>query len=337
MKRLRVGFWSAMEFWRMVRRAGAEPEAMSQEERVFGARDRGISERVRAALALCGAEGPLEVVVPSAPERIHSSLVRNRVWGGPTPERSLVRLGGGVDVFRAPAMFTQLATLLDEVGLAEVAYELTGTYVVDPGSGDGFGEAPALTTVSELVTYASAAKALGVRGATRAVGALSLVVDGSHSPRESVVAIMLATGRSRGGAGVSGFRMNVTVHLPEDLASRVGQRVICPDFSWPNGTVGEYDSDMFHRGPRARARDERKRRAYQSVGMDCLTMTRGTFQSNDELDFLFDDLEKSLGLRRSPPNEHMLAARYELRERLFGPELDEEALLSLGAGSPWDA
>lgn len=334
MKELRIGFESALAFWRAARRAGAEPEAMDQGERVFGARDRGIAERVGSARALCGVEGSLDVAVPSASDRINSEHVRNRVWRGPVSERTLVRLGNGVEVFRPAAMLVQLGTVLDEIDLAEVAYELAGTYVVNPDADHGFGEAPALVTVSELRAYASAAKALGTRGAARAASALELVADGSNSPRETDVAILLSLGRARGGAGAPGFRMNVNVHLPEGLVSVIGQRIVRPDFSWPNGTVGEYDSDDFHRTPQARARDERKRRAYQSVGMDCITMTAATFQSNAELDLLISDLEGSLGLRRNPPNARMLAARRQLRERLFGPESMDAALAALNAGAP---
>ena len=130
MKELRIGFESALAFWRAVRRAGAEPEAMDQGERVFGARDRGIAERVGSARALCGLEGSLDVVVPSASDRINSEHVRNRVWRGPVSERTLVRLGNGVEVFRPAAMLVQLGSVLDEIDLAEVAYELAGTYVV---------------------------------------------------------------------------------------------------------------------------------------------------------------------------------------------------------------
>ena len=108
MKELRIGFESALAFWRAVRRAGAEPEAMDQGERVFGARDRGIAERVVSARALCGLEGSLDIVVPSASDRINSEHVRNRVWRGPVSERTLVRLGNGVEVFRPAAMLVQL-------------------------------------------------------------------------------------------------------------------------------------------------------------------------------------------------------------------------------------
>lgn len=123
--------------------------------------------------------------------------------------------------------------------------------------------------------------------------------------------------------------MNAPVALPDRLASMVGQKTIVPDFSWPNGTVMEYDSDQEHQSPATRARDERKRRAYRAEGMDCLTLTNGILRSNHELNLFCEELEKSLGLRRTPASERMLVRRRELRQRLFGLETESAALLEL--------
>ena len=84
-------------------------------------------------------------------------------------------------------------------------------------------DAEPLATMEELRAYASAARALGVRGAARAVRALGLMPDNSNSPKESCVGILLALPRVRGGAGVPGFRMNVTIRLPEELADTLGR------------------------------------------------------------------------------------------------------------------
>ena len=63
--------------------------------------------------------------------------------------------------------------------------------------------------------------------------------------------------------------------------------------------------------------------------MDCITMTKGTFRSNAELNLLVGDLEGSLRLQRRPPTARILEARARLRERLFGPESEEAALEAL--------
>ena len=126
--------------------------------------------------------------------------------------------------------------------------------------------------------------------------------------------------------GASGNRQ------PYALADQIGQSVIKPDFSWHNGTVVEYDSEQEHSTPAARARDERKRRAYQSVGMDCLTLNNDILRSNERYNWFAGELEHSLGIYRKGISSAMAERRRELRERLFGPETEEAALAALSLG-----
>lgn len=330
MRELRVGFESALDFWRAARVAAPGRTVEEPGGKVYGARELSLSGQVSLACSLCCTTEPLDVVVGEAGDRINSERVTNHVWSAPLADKHLVSLGDGVRVSRPAALFTQLALIMDEVDLARVGYELCGSYAIEPDSERGFVDGiPALTDVAELLGYARAARALGVRGAARAVEALGVVTGGSRSPRETDAAVFLSRTRAHGGAGVPGFQMNVPIHLPEELAEALGQSTTSPDFSWGNGTVGEYDSDEFHRTPADRARDERKRRAYQAVGLDCVTMTSETFRSNAALDLFVADLEHSLGLHRNPPSEKMLAARRSLRERLFGPEDTASAIRSL--------
>lgn len=252
------------------------------------------------------------------------------MWRGPLTREHLVDLGQGVSVCVMPAVFSQLAYSFDEISLAEIAYEMTGTYGIAPWEDDGaHARLEPLVDVAGLCGYATSARLLGVRGARRACAALDIVVPGSNSPRETDTAIFLSLGRGGGGLGAAGFKMNAPVALPDRLASMVGQKTIVPDFSWPNGTVMEYDSDQEHQSPATRARDERKRRAYRAEGMDCLTLTNGILRSNHELNLFCEELEKSLGLRRTPASERMLVRRRELRQRLFGLETESAALLEL--------
>ena len=331
MKPLCVGFGSALSFWRAARLATQAPRADAPEGRIYGARELTLGEQVGRARDLCCIDDPLDAVVSDEASRLgRRGDVCSRVWAGPLLERHLLSVGDGISICRPVVMFAQLATSMDEISLAEVAYELAGNYALAPDSQRGFeSDVGPLVTVEELRAYASAAHALGVRGAARALRALELVADNSNSPQESCVGVLLALSRARGGVGVPGFRMNVSIRLPEELAEALGQKTIIPDFSWPNGTVGEYDSEREHLSPAARARDERKRRAFRAVGMDCITMTKGTFRSNVELNLLVRDLEDSLGLRRRPPTARILETRATLRERLFGPELEEVALEAL--------
>lgn len=318
-QRIVVGFESALSFWRGARVGAAECPEETPEGRVYGVGSPDLADRARVALGQCGADSPLEVVIPDRSGRHGCELICDHVWKGPLSSAHLHGLGGDISVCRPAAVFSQMATVLDQIELLELAFELTGAYGLSPGSEEGFeGGMRPLATVEELVEYASAARALGARGARSALEALELVVPGSKSPRETDVAIFLEFGRVRGGADLGGFRLNERVRLPEPLARKMGQLSIEPDFSWPNGTVVEYDSEVWHRSAERRAHDEAKRRAYKSVGMDCLTLTKGMVADEFLLEGFVEDLTASLGIRRRPASPQMLAARQDLLARLFG-------------------
>ena len=136
--------------------------------------------------------------------------------GRPWPGCVCLRYAGGV---------FQLAYSFDEISLAEIAYEMTGTYGIAPWEDDGaHARLEPLVDIAGLCGYATSARLLGVRGARRACAALDIVVPGSNSPRETDTAIFLSLGRGRGGLGAAGFKMNAPVALPDRLASMVGQK-----------------------------------------------------------------------------------------------------------------
>ncbi|WP_455139428.1 hypothetical protein [Thermophilibacter sp.] len=329
-----IGYESALAFWRRAR-VGATPEPAGDDAggRVYGTRRLTLSERARRGIEVCSCDGPLDVVRAGSGPRHNNKLIADHIWRGPIADQHLVSVGDGLWVCRAPLALAQLGASTDVVELAELAYELVGSYAVVPGSASGtVGDLEPLTSLEELRGYAADAAALGVRCADRVLDALDLVVPGSRSVRESDIGIMLSLSRVRGGALMRGFSLNAPISLPRSLAATIGQRRIIPDFSWPCGTVVEYDSTRWHQSPEARARDERKRRAYKQEGLDYLTLTRGILGSDAELDQFLEDLEQSLGIKRRAPSERMLSARHALRARLFGPELTEAALLHLNNG-----
>lgn len=332
--KLVVGYESALEFWRATRAASAAQGELDPEGRVYGAVRLSVQAQANLALELCAASAPLHAVVQSKNVHHRCKDVVDHVWSGPLTSEHLVPLERGIEVCKMPVVFVQLATMLSEVELAEIAYEMTGTYGFSSDNGSGFcsGLAP-LLDVSDLKSYAKSAKLLRVRGAARACAALELVTEGSNSPRESEIAIFFRQTRAKGGIGLSGFSLNETIHLPKKLAAEMGQKVTIPDFSWSNGTLVEYDSDEYHNTPAGRARDEKKRRAYQAVGLDCLTLTNDILKSNEKLNRFVEDLERSLGIRRRPPSGRMLQKRADFRERIFGPESVEASLKALNNSS----
>lgn len=333
MRELIIGYQTALDFWRSARVAEGGVGALESEGKVYGARPLSLREQAKIAEQACASKMPIDVVTSSASKRYAADCVQSHVWGGPLVERWLFAIGNGLLVCRMPVVFSQLATSLDEIELARIAHEMTGTYGEASWEERGIAyNLRALVSVDELCRYAGATRSLGIPGGARALSALRLVTEGSNSPRESDASILLGASRTFGGLGHGGFALNKRIRLPERLAQKIGQRVVIPDFFWPNGTLLEYDSNQEHNSPEAREHDERKRRAYQKEGLDCLTLTNSVLSSNSRLEAFAEDLAKSLGVRQRPPSDRMLERRADLRERLFGPEHVGDALRALNHG-----
>ena len=314
-----VGHGSALSYWRAARAAGAGADE-GWSGKVFGSRDLRLSEQAHLAARLCGSGLPVDVVVSDRSACHNCQAVVDHVWRGPLQAAHLCGVGNGIMVCRPQVVLSQLALSLDRIELAKIACELAGTYGLVP-----WADEPLVTDVAPLLDmacfrgYARSAKALGVRGCSRALSALEIATDGSNSPRETSVALVLLLTRSAGGYGLPGFLMNHPIDLPEQLARLVGAHTLRPDFYWPRSRlIVEYDSDAYHLGARQKARDEARRLAFQAAGYALMTLNNEMLSDLGKLDIFMSEVARRLGVYRRPPSAQMLAARHEVHDRLFG-------------------
>lgn len=315
-RELIIGYGSALDFWRSARIAGAGPVA-DPEGTVYGARrDEGLAARATKAARLCGSGLPLDTVVSDRDARRHCEALRDRVWSGPLSGQ-LTRLDNDAWVCAFPAVFVQLAGLLDEVELAALAYEMCGNYGLPSTAMDeGAQDLAPLSSVDELRAYAAAAHALGIRGAARALGALDLAKGGSNSPRETDVAILLGLSCRKGGYGMRGFNMNAEVKVPNAYRLSLRQATIRPDFLWADKRVAlEYDSNAHHLTPLEKEHDEARRRVLESMGYRVFVMTNEVLRSDVKMSAFMADLERALKIRRAAPGAAVIKAREGLRAR----------------------
>lgn len=134
MRELIVGFRSALDFWRSARVAAGDRDAPDLGGRVFGARELSLSEQVDRAANLCNTTLPLDVIATDAAHRHSGERTCDHVWGGPLVRPRLIGLGDGVWVCDMATTFTQLALCMDEIELAQIGYEVAGTYGLTPWS-----------------------------------------------------------------------------------------------------------------------------------------------------------------------------------------------------------
>ncbi len=311
-----VGYASALDYWRNARAAQVVPD-LGPHGKAYGVGYLTLSERVLRVVEECGSGTPLDVVVDRREKRHNCKYLHDCVWAGPLAGQ-LSRIGYDASVCLPAPMFVQLASKLDEVELAAIAYELCGSYGLPSTAGyEVVQNLAPFTSVGELAAYATSARALGVRGAARAAEALKLVAEGSNSPRETEIAVMLSLGRRKGGYDLRGFLMNAEVKVPKSQQGALGQKVIRPDFLWSDKKVTlEYDSNEHHLTPLEKEHDEARRRVLESMGYRVFVMTNEVLRSCTKLALFMDDLQRSLKVRRSQPSSAVLKAQEDLRYRV---------------------
>lgn len=316
-----VGYETALDYWRAARVAAGVQHVLDDAGRVFGARERALTERASLAASLCNSSLPIDVVIDSKKHRHCCAAVHDRVYSGPLLQGHLYSIEQNLSVVRPGPMLVQLASDREEIEIALLACELCGTYGLTPWAEDTLQTGlTALSSKAELLGYAKSASSLGVRGAKRAAAGIALATADSASPRESELAVFLALSRNRGGAGLPGFVLNQSVDVSvEQRVSVGGSAVLRPDILWENQKVAvEYDSNEHHLTLREKERDEARRRVFGSMGYSVFVVTNELLKDMEKLDLFVDDLTKKLGVRRPPLSERQEASRCVLVEKLFG-------------------
>lgn len=155
------------------------------------------------------------------------------------PRGSLIRVAPNVLVTGPELTLCQLAVRgdYDLVDVAKLAFELCGTYLLDqdPNSWQGFvNNEVSATTVSRIGAAARSLK--GSKGVARINSMLPYVLDSSHSPMETALAMLLVLPQRLGGIGLRGARMNYAISGTNRLM----------DLAFPGDRVGlEYKGNSI--------------------------------------------------------------------------------------------
>lgn len=318
----RSALWLWRHGWHPVRRIGPEEAKV-----LLGT----PPSRDEVDRALCATghpdDRPLDVLVGADGLRRRLSAVTSHMlpvatapWPGLLVE---VRSpdGGSPLVAVAPeTSWAQTAGYLGVRAAREAAWELTGTFRVDPDAPFGLAERRPLTSVQQC--REAAALLTGGTVPKPIERTLQGVLDEAASPAEGRVACLMTLSRRRGGYDLPKPLLNPNVILNDDERFLVGTASVRPDFLWPEaGVVLEYDSDSAHfdNDAAARARhDAHKRNLYESRGWRHLSLTRDQLMDPGACDRVMGWLASALDKRVEPPSESILAARRTLRRELFG-------------------
>ena len=313
---------SALQYWRI---HGNARKAKEQPQR---ARKAPVSVPEASVLLkgnVFGLSPPLDVTVSSTASRRASSLFRTHVFLEPMPNRCLVNIGEGFLVASPELCFFQMADVLPLVKLIELGYEFCGTYALPSGGASNQARKQdgrisynqeSLTSVKRLSAFVD--QMSGRRGVKRAVQALQFIVNGSGSPMETILSILLVLPYRLGGYGLPLPEMNRRLD-PSTAAVKVpGKRFYKCDLLWGEHAVAaEYDSKQYHSDDSTIADDSIKRGDLDLSGIYVVTVTDRQVYQTEELDKVARRLASRMGKRIQIKYPEFEAKRSELRELLL--------------------
>ena len=230
---------------------------------------------------------PVDLIVCDAAARSRGRSAHFHVWSRDLPARSLVRASDNVLICGPELAIIQLCgtnvklePLLDDfaaavraeidliasLGLddepvlevplywerirslvcaAVIACEFAGTYRLDSGGKKTRYNRRKLMTCSSLRAMA---RSLGTRSMERrAERAADIAFDGSRSPMETALALMLTLPVAYGGFGLPRPKLNANISVAEWRGDVSDRDTVCVDMWWKDKRVAvEYDSFEFH-------------------------------------------------------------------------------------------
>lgn len=236
--------------------------------------------------------------------------IARHVRTAPLPSRALVRLTDDVLVSSPELLFVELAPTLTETKLILLGFELCGAYVLDSGHSAGFRKREPLMTVAGALRFLDGCgEAKGVAKARRA---LATVLDGSRSPMETALALMLCAPRRMGGLGFAPPLLNEPV--------RTADGVKYVDVCWPERGLGlEYQGRAYHDDAQAQARDGRRESRLLASGMRIIDVWYDDVRNERLFDKLAKDVAVLLGTRLRIRSGKFEKKQWRLRADVLPP------------------
>ena len=327
-----ISHQSALEFWR---RAQAENALAEKRLRAMKFQAKPIDIVELQAENFYGLTTPLHVLVGACNARKVNRNLQCHVNTVELPHGSFIRMDSGMVVSSPELCFLQMAGELPFVDLVALGYELCGNYRLATGNDPagqnttgndesaenrGFRDDLPLTSVSNLISYI--AKAIGSKGRKNAMKALHFVADGSASPMETILAIMIILPYRLGGYGFPKPLLNYCIEEPSanksNPKSTSKPKVYYCDLYWPEEKVDvEYDSDAYHTGSARIEQDAIRRNALTNMGITVITVSRRQVIAALKMRELAKVLSRLLRKRLRYPRTEFTYRQAKLLEQLL--------------------
>ena len=211
----------------------------------------------------------------------------------------------------------QMAETLPQAHLVRLGMELCGTYGVPTVNQVDFDRAHPYTTVERRGRVIDEIDPLP--GAKRARRALRSVVDGSASPFETALVMLLCLPLSKGGYGLPRPEMNRGMNARWSTVRRAADKRFACDLLWRDAAIAvEYESFQHHSKKGKLADDARRRNDLLAHGITVVPVTTRTVQNLIELDQVAHLLARKLGKRLRPDARSWPERQHRLHGTLLG-------------------
>lgn len=290
---------------------------------------------------------PVHILVGRAEDRLRSDSVINHYCKNITNAALICAtphaIGSGYINLTSPVLtLAQVASSCSFGALGQLCYEFMGYYrlpmpqagqVGIPANEDdlfwarlaeksnamgqrGFVDAFPLLDLKTLRKIVKACHS--VRGFRRLSQLLNYIAEGSASPMETSLTILLCFPPRKGGYGLPLPQLNAKIDLPLSLRGVETKSYYMSDLLWPHERlVVEYDSDAFHTGHNRIASDARRRNVLQSLGYRVITVTKDQVYDTTKCDALAAQIYQQLGRRMRIESRNHFDAKLKLRQDIL--------------------
>lgn len=259
---------------------------------------------------------PIDVLVSPGEPRAGRPRLKHHLQRAKLPINTLCPLYSGIHVASPELCLVQMCATRTFVEALEIGMELCGTYALRPeGIEDSAVRSYTLINAATFAKHVNAWKDLhGLAAARRAARYL---LNGSASPMETKLYLLLCLPQKYGGYNLGKPEFNVDVEVPQQMRKSLKQKVVRPDLFWRNEkVVVEYDG-AYHDDKRQAARDALRKSVFESMGYTVYTFKRWHVYDNAVFAEMVESMASKLGKRIRPLTKKQALARSSLRGQLL--------------------
>ena len=199
-------------------------------------------------------DDPLELGVFDPNKRVHLKTTKSRVLSRTLPQTALLRVDPDLYIAGPEFIVAQVAETATIIELVQIIMELCGSYAVMPiSTAESLQmtvyEIPPVTSIVMIKELLANAR-VRTRARSLIKQAFAYAREGSASPAETKLALMLGLPMELGGYGLGMPVPNARLEVPEGERAYVGQDHYDLDLYWADCRADiEYESTEFHLDP----------------------------------------------------------------------------------------